>query len=438
VGQVTPGEPDAQRPGPRLSRRRLFGLAGAGAAGVAAAGVAGGAVGRATASSSPGPSAAEAAAGAVPFTGVHQAGITTPQQDRLHFVAFDVTTSDRAALAGLLRDWTAAAQRMTAGSAAGPGGAVPDDAYLPPDDTGEALGLPPSGLTLTVGFGPGLFTGADGRDRFGLAARRPEALAPLPAFAGDDLDPARSGGDLCVQACATDPQVAVHAVRNLARIGQGLVSVRWSQLGFGRTSSTTTGQATPRNLFGMKDGTDNLKAENTSALDRFVWVTDGDGPAWMTGGSYVVTRRIRMEIESWDRQPLREQEQVIGRTKGAGAPLGQKAEFDPVDLTAQVDGRPAIPRDSHVFLAHPSSSGTAILRRGYSFVDGSDGLGRLDAGLFFICYQRDPRTGFVQVQRSLQHDAMNEYITHTSSAVFACPPGVRDAGDWWGRALVDA
>jgi deferrochelatase/peroxidase EfeB len=388
--------------------------------------VAGGAVGRATAPAAGSPTAS--AADAVPFTGIHQAGITTPQQDRLHVVAFDVTTTDRAALARLLQDWTAAARRLTAGAAAGAGGAVPANAYLPPDDTGEALGLPPSGLTLTVGFGPGLFTGDDGRDRFGLADRRPEALAELPAFPGDDLDPARSGGDLCVQACANDPQVAVHAVRNLARIGQGLVSVRWSQLGFGRTSSTSTGQATPRNLFGMKDGTANLKAENTSALDRFVWVADGDGPAWLTGGTYLVTRRIRMEIESWDRQPLREQERVVGRTKGTGAPLGRRAEFDPVDPAA-------LPRDSHVFLARPAQSGTAVLRRGYSFVDGSDGLGRLDAGLFFMCFQRDPRTGFVQVQRSLEHDAMNEYLTHTSSAVFACPPGVRGDGDWWGRAL---
>jgi deferrochelatase/peroxidase EfeB len=185
----------------------------------------------------------------------------------------------------------------------------------------------------------------------------------------------------------------------------------------------------------MKDGTDNLKAENDTALDRFVWVADGDGPGWLTGGSYLVARRIRMEIEIWDRQPLREQEQTIGRTKGTGAPLGQKAEFDPVDFAEQADGAPAVPHTSHVFLAHPQNSGTAILRRGYSFVDGSDGLGRLDAGLFFIAFQRDPETGFVQVQKNLQRDAMNEYITHTSSAVFACPPGVRGADDWWGRAL---
>ena len=417
-----------------VSRRRLFGWVGAGTAGVLAAGATGGALGRATAegapSSGPGPD------DAVEFTGRHQAGIVTPAQDRLHFVSFDVITDDRNELVELLKAWTDAARRMTAGRDAGPVGAVDGEPHAPPDDTGEAIGLPASGLTLTIGFGPTLFETADGTDRFGLAARRPAPLAALPAFAGDRIDPAVSGGDLCIQACANDPQVAVHAVRNLVRLGAGVVSVRWSQLGFGRTSSTSTGQATPRNLFGFKDGTNNLKAESAQALDRFVWVADGDsGAEWLAGGSYLVTRRIRMLVEPWDTATLDEQERTIGRTKAAGAPLGQRREFDPVDVTAQVDGESAIPETSHVFLAHPTNAGTAILRRGYSFVDGSDGLGRLDAGLFFIAYQRDPETGFVQVQRNLRLDAMNEYIRHTSSAVFACPPGVQEDDDWWGRAL---
>jgi deferrochelatase/peroxidase EfeB len=420
-----------------LSRRRLFGWLGAGTAGVLAAGATGGMIGH-SAALDPASSSGPAPTDAVEFTGDHQAGIVTPAQDRLHFVAFDVVTDDRDELVEMLKAWTTAAHRMTAGQDAGPVGAVAGEQYAPPDDTGEAIDLPASGLTLTVGFGPTLFTTADGADRFGLADRRPAPLVDLPAFAGDQIDPAISGGDLCVQACANDPQVAVHAVRNLVRLGAGVVSVRWSQLGFGRTSSTSTGQTTPRNLFGFKDGTNNLKAENDQALDRFVWVDGGDsGGDWLAGGSYLVTRRIRMLIEPWDTSSLNEQEQTIGRTKGAGAPLGQKAEFDPVDFTKRTDGDVAIPETSHVFLAHPTNAGTAILRRGYSFVDGSDGLGRLDAGLFFIAYQRDPQTGFVQVQRNLRMDAMNEYIRHTSSAVFACPPGVQGPGDWWGRTLFE-
>ncbi|MGY1601929.1 iron uptake transporter deferrochelatase/peroxidase subunit [Geodermatophilus sp. SYSU D00815] len=410
-----------------VSRRRLLGWFGAGTAGALVAGAAGGAIGRATAEDEPAapPAPVATASDAVPFHGAHQAGIVTPAQDRLHFVAFDVVTDSRDELVAMLEGWTVAARRLAAGEDVGDG------------DSGEAQGLPPSGLTLTVGFGPTLFVTEDGVDRFGLAARRPAPLAALPEFPGDAIDPAISGGDLCVQACANDPQVAVHAVRTLVRLGAGVVRVRWSQLGFGRTSSTSTGQATPRNLFGFKDGTANLKAENGLALDRFVWVGGDDGAGWLAGGSYLVTRRIRMLLETWDGTTAQEQEQVIGRTKGTGAPLGQRQEFDPVDFAARVEGRPAIPETSHVFLSHPAQAGTAILRRGYSFVDGSDPDGRLDAGLFFIAYQRDPATGFVQVQRNLAGDAMNAFTRHTSSAVFACPPGVRDDADWWGRTLFD-
>jgi deferrochelatase/peroxidase EfeB len=78
-----------------------------------------------------------------------------------------------------------------------------------------------------------------------------------------------------------------------------------------------------------------------------------------------------------------------------------------------------------------------ILRRGYSFTDGIDPTtGLLDAGLFFIAYQKDPRKQFVPIQRRLGlHDALNEYIQHTGSALFAVPPGVSGPGDWWGKAL---
>jgi deferrochelatase/peroxidase EfeB len=196
----------------------------------------------------------------------------------MHFCAFDVTTDSRADLVAMLREWTQMAERMTAGNQAFPDGAVGLNPYAPPSDTREALGLPSSALTLTIGFGPSLF------DRFGIAKQRPAALADLPKFTNETMDPARSGGDICVQACANDPQVAVHAIRNLARVGFGTVAVGYSQLGFGRTSSTTREQSTPRNLMGFKDGTNNIKAEDTELLDKNVWVAPGDGPDWLVGG----------------------------------------------------------------------------------------------------------------------------------------------------------
>ncbi|MEV0132861.1 iron uptake transporter deferrochelatase/peroxidase subunit [Dactylosporangium sp. NPDC050688] len=417
-----------------MDRRKMLGLAGAGAVGAAAAGVAGATL----IDGATHPAQAADAGAAIPFYGEHQAGIVTPAQDRLHFVAFDVITDKKAELVELLEKWTHAAARMTQGRDAGSIGAVNGAPEAAPDDTGEAIGLPPSGLTLTIGFGPTLFRTAEGKDRFGIADRRPVALADLPRFAKDALKPEISGGDICIQACAHDPQVAVHAVRNLARIGFGVVSVRWTQLGFGRTSSTSRDQVTARNLFGFKDGTANLKAEDTQLLKDHLWVQPGDGAEWMAGGSYLVTRKIRMLIETWDRTSLGEQEAIIGRDKGEGAPLGGKGEFDTPQFAATgAGGEPLIAADAHVRLAHPDSNdGARLLRRGYNFVDGSDGLGRLDAGLFFIAYQRDPRRQFVPVQTRLaRQDTLNEYVRHVSSGLFACPPGIRAADDYWGRAL---
>ena len=424
---------DSTRPG--LSRRKLFGAAGVGAAVVGAAG-AGALAGRASAARP-----ANHLNTAVAFRGEHQAGIVTEAQDRMHFATFDVTTNSRDDVIKMLADWTEMAERMTQGEEAFANGATGQNPYAPPTDTGEALGLPPSQLTLTIGFGPSFFL-KDGVDRFRIADKKPAQLVDLPKFPNEKIDPARSGGDIVVQACANDPQVAVHAIRNLARIGFGTVAVRYSQLGFGRTSSTTRDQSTPRNLFGFKDGTANLRSDETDKLNRFVWVGDGDGPAWLTGGSYLVARRIRMRIEQWDRTTLLEQERVVGRQKGSGAPMGLNDEFDELNfsLTDKKD-KPLIDERAHVRLASKDNlGGIEILRRGYNFTDGSDGFGHLDAGLFFIAFVRDPIKQFVPMQNAIsRNDAMNEYVTPTSSAVFACPPGIRegDTSTFWGSTLFD-
>jgi deferrochelatase/peroxidase EfeB len=409
-----------------LSRRRLLQSAGVGAAGIGL-GAGGYLVGPDAASAD----AAESE-GRVPFYGEHQAGIATPSQDRLHFAAFDLETEDRTALRELMEEWTAAAREMTEGKLIGTSAGNRDE-LAPPEDTGEAFGLPASNLTITFGFGPAIFD----RPGLGLASRRPAALQPLPALPGDELNGLESGGDICVQACADDPQVVFHAIRNLARIGRGTVTMRWSQLGFGRTSSTTRGQETPRNLFGMKDGTANIKAEDGAAMDKYVWVDDG--PAWIKGGSYMVTRRIRQMLEVWDRSSLQDQEETIGRRKYSGAPLGEEDEFDPLPLDVKGDGgKPVIPMNAHVRLASAQeNSGLRILRRGFSFTDGVDqSLGELEAGLFFICFQRDPVEQFVALQEKLGvHDALNEYIKHVGSALFAVPGGTRPGG-YVGEALL--
>ncbi|HEX8754184.1 MAG TPA: Dyp-type peroxidase [Solirubrobacterales bacterium] len=171
------------------------------------------------------------------------------------------------------------------------------------------------------------------------------------------------------------------------------------------------GIATPAQPDGDEGRDRQHPRRGAEAMRRFVWLGAGDGPAWMRGGSFQVARRIRMLLETWDRTSLEDQERTIGRHKYSGAALGERGEFDPLDLDAETDGEPTIPADSHVRLASPQENdGQRILRRGYSFTGGVDeSLGSMDA--------------------------LNEYVKHVGSAVFAVPPGARP-GAYVGETLL--
>jgi deferrochelatase/peroxidase EfeB len=255
-------------------------------------------------------------------------------------------------------------------------------------------------------------------------------LVELPSFAGDALVPGWCGGDLGVQVCADDPQVAFHGLHNLVRAAAPAAVPRWVLAGAGRTKNDA-GRVTPRNLMGFKDGTANVMAGDERALGRFVWAGLPESPAWMAGGSYLVVRRIAMMLGAWDATGLDEQEAMFGRKKLSGAPLTGSREGDPVDLTAMAGGLPVIPADAHVRLASPAyNGGQRILRRGYSYVAGVDPVaGAMAGGLLFLCFQRDPRRQFIPIQSRLAaSDALNRHVQHVGSAVFACPPGARPGG----------
>lgn len=407
---------DSHRPSePRtsVSRRQLFGVAGIGAA----LGVTGFALGTAAGRSTPPPApvpSPEAGATHVAFDGIHQAGIATPAQSHAVLTAYDlVAGAGRAEMAGVMQEWTTTARLLTAGAA------VPSD---PTISTGD-----PASLTITVGFSRSLI------ERMGAVA--PDALADLPAFAGDDLDAALSGGDVVVQLCADDPLVLAQADRVLTTLAGAHLRPRWQQAGFGSTGARRDGR-TGRNLMGQLDGTNNVTTSQ-QAESGPVWV-DATDPAWLSGGSYLVVRRIRMLLDDWERTALPRQEAVIGRTKNTGAPLGSAQETDFVDLKARrADGSLTIPADSHVRHAAPRDTSENMMRRGYSYRGQVRGDGSVDQGLLFLSYQKDPTTSFVPVQRRLaERDALSAFTVTTGSALFAILPGTRDESDWLGSALL--
>lgn len=362
----------------------------------------------------------------VDFAGEHQAGIITPMQNNLHFAAFDVAEDATAKdLRDLLERWTAAARRLTLGGDVSAKGAFGGGENFPPDDSGEAVDLGPAGLTLTFGFGRTLF-----RPELGLDGKLPAEFTEMPTMTNDFLNQDFSGGDLCIQACANDPQVATHAIRNLTRLAVPDAALRWSQIGFGRAGVTSGNEATPRNLFGQKDGTANIRAEDTDALSEHVWIPSSASQPWAAGGTYMTVRRIAMNIEVWDTLRLAEQERVTGRDKPVGAPLTGTDEFDEPDFEALNDrGMPVIDHGSHLYNVHPAQNdGIRMLRRPFNFVDGSTEQGRMDAGLFFIAFTQTPER-FARVHKSMSRDEMfTEYLKTTNTGTYLVAPGVGAEG----------
>ena len=339
----------------------------------------------------------------ISFYGKHQAGITTPMQKNIYFVVLDLRTTDKNELIQLFKDWTDYSEKLVNGDLVKKDGS---NALLPPSDTGETVGLNPYRLTLTFGVSASFLT------KLGLEKKRPKLFRDLPAFPKEQLREQYTGGDIVIQACADDEQVAFHAVRNLIRKGRNKVTMKWSQSGFAAIGDR---METPRNLFGFKDGTANVTTEKD--FDKVVWADSND---WMKNGSYMAVRKIIMHLETWDRTNLQEQENTFGRYKESGAPFGKQNEFDEVDLSL-------LPVDSHVRLAKEVD--LPILRRSYSYSDGIDPkTGQFDAGLLFIAFQKDPDS-FVKIQTNLgADDKMNEYVTHIGSGLFACFGGVKEGG----------
>ncbi|WP_245193136.1 Dyp-type peroxidase [Amycolatopsis alba] len=323
------------------------------------------------------------------FRGTHQAGIVDPAPRSLLFLALNlVGGTDRLAVDRVLADWSRAIEPATRG--------IPD--------APELVGLDTTGLTVTVGVGPDL------PGKIGLAA--PKELAPIPALPGDRLQPAFCGGDLAAQICSNDPLVSLQTAQTLTRLSQGVLTTRWRLTGF-----TQPGPATPRNAFGFKDGTGNPRT--TTDVDNAVWIPDGP---WRHG-TFLVVRRIPMDVQRFAALPTSRQEAVIGSRRDTGAPLTGHDEFDEINLFAKhPDGTYVLPVDAHSRRAHARfDGGRQMLRRGFTYSSGND-----ETGLLFLAFMKDPAL-FTRVQARLaEQDALNDFVQHTGSAVFLMLPGTGD------------
>lgn len=372
---------------------------------------------------SPSPPPAIAAASAptmVPFSGPHQQGLVLPAQPAGIVASFDATATSRADLAAAMQDLSDEIERVMAG-----GRAEQLDEFLPPPDSG-ALGPSGSavGTSVSVAVGASLFD-----DRFGLAETRPRELIAMPAFFNDRLvEPARSHGDVSLIITAPTQQAAVYALHQAVRATDRRLQLRWVQEGYNDLLPPSAESIAPaRNLMGFRDGTSNLDTTDSAVMDEFVWVQRGDDePDWATGGTYIAARLIRMLIEFWATAALIRQEQIFGRHRATGAPLGQSAEGD-LPAFADDPADQTVPVRSHIRRANPHTAGVGrILRRGFSYLNGADDEGTLDQGLLFLAFQRSMSRGFLEVQARLDGEALEDYIKPVGGGFFFVLPGPGD------------
>jgi deferrochelatase/peroxidase EfeB len=415
-----------------VNRRNFLKGTAAGAAGTALAGgvLIGGAHADANAAAQAGTgqgSGTQAEEASYPFHAANQSGILTPgpsgKQPFTCVAAFDSMAQDKAALADLLQTVTARARFLTAG------GTPPNLGVSQPSSDSDVLGpvIPADGLTVTLSVGSTLFD-----DRYGIGAAKPLKLKPLVAFPNDSPDPAWLHGDLLVQFSANHPDTIHHAIRDLTKHTRGGMQLRWKMEGY---NSPPRPSGTSRNLLGFKDGTANPTGTLASSL---IWVDDVNEPAWAHGGSYLVVRLIRMLVEFWDRVSINEQEGMFGRRRDTGAPLDGTSEFDAPNYKADPNGY-VIPLDSHIRLANPRTPQTAnqrLIRRSYNYDLGVDMNGNLQSGHIFIAYQQDVERQFETVQKRLINEPLVDYVQPFGGGYFFTLPGVRDASDWYGKAML--
>jgi deferrochelatase/peroxidase EfeB len=408
------------------SRRNFLKGAAAGAAGTALVGgvLIGGAHQDADAATS-GDASTDAAA--YPFHGKNQSGILTPgpsdKQAASMVAAFDVVATSKSELTALLQTLTSLSRALTTG------GPLPTLGISAPPADSDVLGpsMPADGLTITVGFGASLFD-----QRFGLASSKPRKLTEMTAFPNDALEAAYTGGDLSLQICANHADAVHHALRLIAKHTRGWMQPRWKMQGY---ASPPRPSGTGRNLLGFKDGT----ANPTGGLaPELVWVDDSAEPAWAQGGTYQVVRLIRMLVEFWDRVSINEQEGMFGRRRDSGAPLDGNNEFDIPNYKADPQGN-VIPLDSHIRLANPRTTATAdqrLIRRSYNYDLGFDVNGNMQTGHVFLAYQQDLERQFITVQKRLINEPLVDYVQPFGGGYFFVPPGVADASDYFGKALL--
>lgn len=288
-------------------------------------------------------------------------------------------------------------------------GVVRDLLPTRPDDPQPTLA--PAGLTCLLGFGARLF---DERAHapalvrrelrpWELSALRPSGPgAPFPKLPWAPEGERRPGeADICLQFVA-EREIAINRAAvelwKLTADRRLPLEVVAFHRGFQRDDG--------RSWIDFHDGVNNLRAEERREA---IQVTSAD-PAWLTGGTFLASLRIRIDLPAWRALPREHQELVVGREKLTGCPLRSSTDGAPRPLEPCPLPDPAteeqlaaytnpgrdggrVVEASHIHRANlnrgapDTDANNRIFRQGFEFLDVLD-AGRVELGLHFVSFQR--------------------------------------------------
>lgn len=335
---------------------------------------------------------------------------------------------------------------------------TPRDATAP--ETGElgfADGWDRAHLTVTFGLS------VTGYDALGIQAGHPDRPADLVATPWQQFKdaPGARDSDFVLHIGSDNLHVAEHVLRRVEHTLDGRLSTVWALHGAQRYGSragkVAVGEA--RGLIGFHDGLSNLDPAHDQRDASLVFVDQpgappfpptppgGQQPAPTPGqpgygtastgpvfpndlrpappaepasakhGTYMFVRGSVFDSATWDRRPLGQQEQTVGRFKPSGAFL------DLADDPALRENDPAFAADqsltavdpaSHARRANPrtvtggvTDADRRIFRRGYPLL--AAGAGGLRRGLLFVSFSRTLST---QVEFAMRAWLRNDDFPH--------------------------
>lgn len=255
--------------------------------------------------------------------------------------------------------------------------------------------VPEAELTCVVGIGADLF------DRL-FAGPRPAELHRFREIVGKDHTAVSTPGDLLFHLRSRSADASFELAMHLTARLRGSATVVDETHGFRYFEQ--------RDLLGFVDGT-----ENPVGADAIEAATIGNNDPLFAGGSYVVVQKYVHDLDSWNRLPTEQQEQVIGREKQT-------------DIELNADRRRA---NSHITLntvLNPDGSQAQILRDNMPFGRFACGTPEQgEFGTYFIGYSATSETIETMLTRMFlgdtagNTDRLLDFSTAVTGSLFFVP-----------------